>query len=222
MTSLSELGKRKAAPVPADDDGLDFGQAAAAVVAPRAIETGAEPRAIEPSKSNKPQTGMSAPLGEWPQIEVEAVVGGCLMRLHVTDMSPAQVLPWLKSLDPGVKVRDDFPKGGAGFGKKETKRARLMVITLKASDNGTFIDLVCKGESEVSVTVSKKRAGEFIGMLAGTQRVTDEHLDKLQGAMDNKGQATVILDGSEPVDVEYWTSDDGKAFMEALHAAAAD
>lgn len=207
MTSLSELGKKKTAPAPAAAvaDGLDFGEK----------DPGPPAEERRPAPAPVLRTAQ-----ESIQIEVEAVVGGCLMRLHIADMSPAQVLPWLKSLDPGVKVRDDFPKGGAGFGKKETKRARLMVITLKASDNGTFIDLVCKGESEVSVTVSKKRAGEFVGMLAGTQQVTDEHLDKLQGAMDSKGQATVILDSTEPVDVEYWTSDDGKAFMEALHVAA--
>lgn len=153
------------------------------------------------------------------RIEVDAVIGGCLMKLSVSGVEPAGVLPWLRTLDPACKVRDDFP-AKAAFGKRETKRARLMVITLRASDNGLFIDLVCKGDAEVSVAVGKKKAPEFIGMLAGTNRVSDEHLDKLQTAADGKGQATVILDSTEAVDVEYWSSDDGKAFLESLHAGA--
>jgi len=205
MTSLSELGKRRAAapaPVPADDPGLDFGASEVATVA--------APRAIEPHPSGQ----------EHPQIEVEAVIGGCLMRLHINDMSPAQVLPYLKSLDPACKVRDDFPAKGGAFGKKETKRARLKAITLKASPNGTFIDLVCKGEKTVSVTVSKKNADGFVAALGATGKVSAENLVELEAAVDGKTQATVMLDSEEAVDVEYWTTEDGKSFMEALHPAS--
>lgn len=220
MTSLSELGRKKpaaAAPAPKVDAGLDFGEADVAA-----------PQAIEPvATATKTQTGMVAapqaatPLCDWPQIEVEAVIGGCLMRLHITDMSPAQVLPWLKSLDPACKVRDDFPaKGGGAFGKRDTKRARLKAITLKASANGTFIDLVCKAEKSVSVTVSKKNADGFIAALTATGKVYTENLDELQAALDTKGNSTVMLESEEAVDVEYWTSADGKSFMEALHAAS--
>jgi len=209
MTSLSELGKKKPAPAaaqPADDGGLDFGPS----VAP--VREVAAPRAIEPIPSGQ----------EHPQIEVEAVIGGCLMRLHITDMSPAQVLPYLKGIDPGCKVRDDFPaKGGGAFGKRETKRARLKAITLKASANGTFIDLVCKAEKSVSVTVSKKNADGFIAALTATGKVYTDNLDELQAALDAKGNATVMLESEEAVDVEYWTSEDGKSFMEALHPGAA-
>ncbi len=211
MTSLSELGKKRpaaAAPKPADDGSLDFGTAVESPA--RAVVQVAAPRATQP-----------LPLGqEHPQIEVEAVIGGCLMRLHITDMSPAQVLPYLKGLDPGCKVRDDFPAKGGGFGKKETKRARLKAITLKASTNGTFIDLVCKAEKSVSVTVSKKNADGFIAALTATGKVYTENLDELQAALDAKGNATVMLESEEAVDVEYWTSEDGKSFMEALHAGA--
>lgn len=219
MTSLSELGRKKpaaAAPAPKVDPGLDFGVAAStpADLLPRTSKTTAEtvaaPRATAPHS-----------FGDWPQIEVEAVIGGCLMRLHITDMSPAQVLPWLKSLDPACKVRDDFPaKGGGAFGKRDTKRARLKAITLKASANGTFIDLVCKAEKSVSVTVSKKNADGFIAALTATGKVYTENLDELQAALDTKGNATVMLEKEEAVDVEYWTSEDGKSFMEALHAAS--
>ena len=218
MTSLSELGKKKNAPAPAADAGLDFGE----VAAPQAT---AAPQRTPPAppQAGAMQARISTPLGEHPQIEVEAVIGGCLMRLHITDMSPAQVLPYLKSIDPGCKVRDDFPaKGGGAFGKRETKRARLKAITLKASANGTFIDLVCKGEKSVSVTVSKKNADTFISTLAGIGKVTVENLDELQAAFDAKASATVMLEREEAVDVEYWTTEDGKAFMEAMHAAAAD
>lgn len=209
MTSLSELGRKKpaaAAPAPKVDAGLDFGETDEPVKQAVAVP-------LDYSKA--------ATYQEHPQIEVEAVVGGCLMRLHITDMSPAQVLPWLKSLDPACKVRDDFPaKGGGAFGKRDTKRARLKAITLKASANGTFIDLVCKAEKSVSVTVSKKNADGFIAALTATGKVYTENLDELQAALDTKGNATVMLEKEEAVDVEYWTSEDGKSFMEALHAAS--
>ena len=149
------------------------------------------------------------------------MIGGCLMRLHINDMSPAQVLPWIKSLDPACKVRDDFPaKGGGAFGKRDTKRARLKAITLKASASGTFIDLVCKGEKTVSVAVSKKNADGFVSALAATGRISADNLDELQAAVDAKTAATVMLEEEEAVEVEYWTTEDGKNFMEALHAAS--
>jgi hypothetical protein len=202
MTSLSELGKKKMPP-PADT-GLDFGVASEPVAAAVARATGPHSTAQD-----------------WPQIEVEAVIGGCLMRLHINDMSPAQVLPWIKSLDPACKVRDDFPaKGGGAFGKRDTKRARLKAITLKASASGTFIDLVCKGEKTVSVAVSKKNADGFVSALAATGRISADNLDELQAAVDAKTAATVMLEEEEAVEVEYWTTEDGKNFMEALHAAS--
>lgn len=212
MTSLSELGKKKTAavaPVPADDPGLDFGSSE--VAAPQATAVAVP---LDYSKAARHV--------EHPQIEVEAVIGGCLMRLHINDMSPVQVLPWLKSLDPACKVRDDFPAKGGAFGKKETKRARLKAITLKASPNGTFIDLVCKSEKSISVTVSKKNADGFVAALTATGKIYTDNLDELQAAVDAKGNATVMLEAEEAVDVEYWTSEDGKSFMEALHAAVAE
>lgn len=152
------------------------------------------------------------------QIEVDAVVGGCLMKIALSGVAPMEVLPWLRSLDPAAKVRDDFPAKGA-FGKRDTKRARLMVITLRASDAGLFIDLVCMGEAEVSVGIGKKKAPEFIGLLGATGVVGADRIQKLEAAAASKGQATVILGESERVEVEYWTTDDGKAFFESLHAA---
>lgn len=217
MTRLSELGKRQAVvpASPSDDEGLDFASAEGdgAKVAQKAA-------AMVPRLRGDDGLGSSDPAVRW--LEVEAVVGGCLMRLHLEGIRPEGVLSWLKGIDPGVKVRDDFPRGGAGgFGKRDTKRARLMVITLKASDNGLFIDLVAQGESDVSVKVSKKKAPEFVGLLSATGRVSEEKLEKLEGAVSAKGQATVILGDDEWVEVEYWTGDDGAAFLEALHAGGA-
>ena len=206
--SLSQRAKQVAASE-VDDGDLGFESA------PEAIE--AAPTTARAAASPKVRYDGGTPVHP-ARIEVEAVVGGCLMRLHLENMSPAGVLPWLKGIDPNCKVRDDFPAKGGGFGKRETKRARLKAINLKASPNGTFIDLVCKAEKAVSVTVSKKNADGFVAALAATGRVIEENLAELQGAIDAKGQATVMLDDTEAVDVEYWTSEDGKSFMEALHA----
>lgn len=212
MTRLSELGQVRPAKASSGDNGLDFG---ADVVPPKSI-------------APKPLRAVASPVvGELvdvegmervERIEVDAVVGGCLMKITLSGFAPQDVLPWLKSCDAGCKVRDDFPAKGA-FGKRETKRARLKAVTLKASANGTFIDLLCKGEKSVSVTVSKKSADGFIAALSGTGRVYQDNLDELQAAFDSKGNATVMLDDAEAVDVEYWTTEDGKAFMESLHAA---
>lgn len=214
MTSLSELGKKKAAapaPAPAEDPGLDFG--ASEVATPQATA----------AMFTQDYAKAARNVVEHPQIEVEAVIGGCLMRLHIADMSPVQVLPYLKSLDPACKVRDDFPaKGGGAFGKRETKRARLSAVMLKASPNGVFIDLLCKAEKGVSVSVSKKTSDTFIASLAATGKIHDENIEALQAAVDTKTTATVMLESDETVDVEYWTMEDGKSFMEALHAAAAE
>lgn len=192
MTTLSELTKKQAVdPPPAD---------AAHVAMPSPDE-----RRIEVRKS----------LVE--RVEVDVVLGGVLMKItFAAGMDPSGVLPYLRSLDPGCKVRDDFPSKSFG-GKRERLRARLLVITLKASDNGLFIDLVCRGESDLSVKVSKKKAGEFRGLLAGTGQVSEAHLETIDGAIASKGTATVVLGGEESVEVEYWTADDGAAFLENLH-----
>lgn len=223
MTRLSELGAVRRRPLAKDNGqgtmdngereaGLDFG----ADVETVGVTSGGTPALPAAANEVRERPQAVRVPSRVERIEVDAVVGGCLMKITVAGMFPPDVLPWLKSLDPSVKVRDDFPSKGA-FGKRETKRARLKAVTLKASANGTFIDLLCKGEKSVSVTVSKKSADGFIAALAGTGKVYQENIEELQAAFDSKGNATVMLDDDEAVDVEYWVTEDGKAFMESVH-----
>lgn len=207
MSKLLDMGADQS-------DGLDFGSPAPAPTATPA------PSAPSPGTrvARRPIERQDDPVVV-QRIEVDAVIGGCLMKITLgAGMSPEGVLPYLRTLDPNCKVRDDFPSKSFG-GKRETLRARLLVITLRATDNGLFIDLVCRGEKDVSVAVSKKKAPEFRDLIAGCGKVSSEHLESIDTAIVSKGSATVVLVGDEAVDVEYWTTDDGKAFLEALHPA---
>jgi len=147
-------------------------------------------------------------------IEVEAAVHGCLMKIRLEgNVCPSDVLPWLKSLDPGVKVRDDFPKGkfGGGFGSKDTKLARLMMVTARITDTGKFVELACQNGDDVMVKVSKKASETFLADLRALGVVSEKSMAKLEKAFDDKGNAMVILTKAEPLGVRYWTTEDGNA-----------
>lgn len=174
------------------------------------------PEAPKPTKSESGSKNKPAPSGvRVEKIEVEAVVCGVLQRVTLTGCAPDQVGAYLKALDPTCKTRDDFPSKSFG-GKKETKSAILMVITLRASDSGLFIDLVCQGESDVSVSVGKKKAPDFRNELAALGKISAANLAKIDDAIANKGQTTIIFHETDGIQVNYWTTDDGKAFYESL------
>lgn len=149
-------------------------------------------------------------------VEIEAVVGGALQRIQfVAGTNPAEVKAMLLSLDPNTKVRDDFPKRGS-FGNRETKAARCLVINARVTDTGKFVDLVCQNGDDLSVAVSKKNSETFLQDLTALQKLHDRNLKKLAKAFDEKGTATVILGDDEQFGVNYWTTDDGKAFMDSM------
>lgn len=188
-------------------DGLEVGGTAAPVKEPT---TSAAPAGI-PERSG-------AGVWELPirveGIEVEAAVHGCLMKIRLAgNVCPSDVLPWLKALDPGVKVRDDFPKGkfGGGFGSRDTKLARLMMVTARITDTGKFVELACQNGDDVMVKVSKKASETFLADLRALGLVSEKNLAKLEKAFDEKGQAMAILTKAEPVGVRYWTTEDGNA-----------
>jgi len=46
-------------------------------------------------------------------IDVECIVGGCLMRVSFKETTnPADVPVYLRAVDPNVKFRDEFPRSG--------------------------------------------------------------------------------------------------------------
>jgi len=150
-------------------------------------------------------------------IEVEAVVGGALQRVRwVAGTDPSQVGPMLKFLDPGVKLRDDFPR--KGFGNRETKLARVLVVSVRVTDSGKFWDLVAQNGEDLSISVPKKASEDVVPQIQALGKVGEKHLSKLQKAIDEKGTATVILPEAEQFGAKYWTTDDGKAFLDSFEA----
>ena len=151
-------------------------------------------------------------------IEVEAVVGGALQRIRLrAGTNPALVAALLKTLDPGAEVRSAFPARG-NFGSRETKTARVLVIQARVTDGGAFIDLIGRNGADLSVSVSKKSAAGFLDAVKALGKLSDTHLQTLDKAWADKAQATIILPESEQFGVQYWTTDDGKAFMDSLVA----
>lgn len=149
-------------------------------------------------------------------IEVEAVIGGALMRMQLAaGTNPAQVKGAILALDPNAKVRDDFPMRGRG--PKETKLARALVINVDIKDAGKFIDLVCQNGDDMKVSVPKKASDEWLGQLEALGKVGEKNLLKLRHAFDEKKAATVILPEDEQFGVKYFEID-GKGYLEGMQA----
>jgi hypothetical protein len=151
------------------------------------------------------------------KVEMEAVIGGALMRLHfIRGVDPFKLLADLKGIDPTVQVRDSFPMKGQFGGNRETKTAAVVVISIKANASGAFVDLTCQNGEDLTVRVSKKKAPEIPGMLAALGRLTPDHLAKVQRTYDEKTDkpVAVILSEAERFGAKYWTSDDGANFLE--------
>jgi len=151
-------------------------------------------------------------------IECEAIVGGALQRVRFTaHTNPATVKQILTALDPGVKVRNEFPSRGQG-GNRDVKLARALVINARITDQGKFVDLVCQNGEDLTVAVSKKNSDGFLDQLKAVGRVTELHLARLQQAFTDKKSATVILAADEQFGVKYFTLDDGRAYLDSLTA----
>jgi len=152
------------------------------------------------------------------KIEIEAVVGGALQRItFAAGINPASVKGFLLALDPAAKVRDDFPSRNFGNGKN-TKTARAMMLTLRITPSGKFCDLACRNGDDIMVSVPRKLSDGFPDSLATLNRLTPGNLDKVRKAYKDQSTAVVILSEAEQFCVHYWTSDDGKSFLESLTA----
>lgn len=175
----------------------------------------AEEAAEKDVTSEVTQIDPGAVLKAVEKVEVEAVVGGALMRITFGRINPANVKGALLALDPTAKVRDDFPKRG-NFGPKETKQARCVALNLRVTDGGKFISLLCQNGDDFSVSVSKKNSDAFLGELTALGRLGERHLAKVAKAFEDKGEATVILPEDEQFGVNYWSTDDGKHFLDGM------
>lgn len=152
-------------------------------------------------------------------IEIEAIVGGALQRISFrAGTNPGEVKAMLLSIDAGAKVRDEFPM--KRFGNRDTKSARARVINARVTDSGKFVDLICQNGEDLSVSVSKKHAETFLADIGALNKLREKSLAKLAKAFDEKSAATIILDADEQFGVKYWTTDDGKAFLDSMTAEA--
>ena len=160
------------------------------------------------------ETGIA--LEDIATVNIEAVIGGALMRIEFTAVNPAEVAAFLRGLDPSAKFRDDFPRGGFGGNKRETKLTRCVVISADVREMGKFINLTCQNGDDITVAVSKKAAEDWLPKLEALGKLSEHNLTKLQHAFTDRKSATVILTPEEQFGVAYWTTDDGKAFLDAM------
>lgn len=155
------------------------------------------------------------------QIEIEAVVAGALQRIRFgAGTNPADVPGYLKELDPNCQMRDGFPVKGVG--RRDTKHARVVMVNLKASGSGLFIDLIAHNadDGDFSISVPKKSSEGFRDAIAGLNVLSEANLAKLDTAISGQKQATVILSEGEQFGAKYWSSDDGKHFLDELTSDA--
>lgn len=151
------------------------------------------------------------------RVEVECVIGGALQRVVLRNVAPHKTLEYLRGLDPGVKVREDFPSKGFGGGNRETKMGRILTIQVRATDSGLFWSLVVSGpDGDVTVEVSKKQAGGFLDAVKALNKLDDANVAKLSDAIGAKKQAVVVV--AVEMGVKYWSTDDGKHFVDSVVA----
>lgn len=153
-------------------------------------------------------------------IEIEAVIGGALMRVtFVAGTNPAQVPALLRELDPSAQFRDAFPTRGNG-GSRATQSAKVLVITVEGRGDSIFIKLTAttKEGDDLSISVPKKKSGDFLPDLEKLGKLSEKSLGKLKMAVESKKAATVILPDAEQIGVAYWKADDGSAYADSLTA----
>lgn len=153
-------------------------------------------------------------------VEVEAVVCGVLQRIKFgSETDPTQIGPWLKALDPNCKVRDDFPKGGFGGkgGGRDTQLARVLIIQVRKSTSGTFIELVAQNGDDLGISVPKRLVEGFGDSVKALGKLSEKNAAKLDAALSGKDAAgMVILTSAEQFGAKFWKADDGKAFLDSV------
>lgn len=145
-------------------------------------------------------------------IEVEAVIGGVLQRIRVSGLLPNALGAWLKEQDPNAQVRTEFPSKSFG-GKRETKKAQCISLTLKKSEKGLFGDFLCQlqdGEC-VSVGITKRFDVDSLGVV-----LSQERMAQVKGLAEKGGALPLMLNETERFTVCYWTGDDGAHFVDSV------
>lgn len=195
-----------------EGNGSQAGPKAAPEISPTAVD--AEVTTTSAITMHVPESVISRIAG----IEIEAIVGGALQRIKFTEgTNPGEVKAMLVSIDPVAQVRSEFPSKSFG-GKRDTKEARAIVLNVRVTDSGKFIDLISKNGEDLSVAVSKKAADTWLENLKALNKLDPKNLAKVEKAFAEKGTATIILTEPEQFGVRYWMTEDRKAFMESMVA----
>lgn len=144
-------------------------------------------------------------------ISLDAVVGGALMQLRFSGQTPPTAIkPWILSLDPAAKIRDDFP--AKNFGQsRDLKTARALVVTLKKYNDNLSLDFLCQTPEGDNLTASPYRnaAAKIVQALAALPNLTPANKAKIEQIQAATGNPTLplVLTPEEQFGVKYWTKD---------------
>lgn len=165
-----------------------------------------------------PLTDEDRLLSRIESVELETIIGGALMRVRFKrGTNPVDVKRYLTELDANAKVRDEWPMRPGG--RRETKSATALTVTIDAKGDYKRISIVCTGETDVTVEVSKKYVDEFLPKLIALNKLTEANATKASKAFEDKKTATLILGEAERFGVKY-SDFEGKCYLEELTADA--
>lgn len=153
-------------------------------------------------------------------IEIEAIIGGALMRVSfAAGTNPATAPQLLRELDPGAQFREAFYSRGSNA-SRATLQARALVITAESRGDMTFIKITATNSDgeDLTIAVSKKKAPEWLPAVEALGKLATKTIGKLKAALETKKAATAILSEAEQFGVGYWKADDGTAYLDSMTA----
>lgn len=172
------------------------------------------------SKTIEPTGYVAPPIPQIEGIEIEAIIGGALMRVTFAEgTNPATVPQLLRELDPACQFRDAFPMRGGGAARA-TLQARALVITVEGRGDMVFVKITATNADgeDLTIAVSKKKAPEWLPAVEALGKLTTKTIGKLKTALETKKAATAILSEAEQFGVGYWKADDGTAYLDSMSA----
>jgi hypothetical protein len=146
------------------------------------------------------------------EIEVEAVVGGCLMRLRLAGLGPLEVLAWLKGMDPNAAVRTEIPS--KSFGNRETLSAVVKAVQIDIFGSGEVKSRLISVDGEI-IAVGSKQQGEFPGMFRGLSCLSEATLAAFDAAILGKKCRILDIPEGERFTVKFFGGDKG-SWMEKI------
>ncbi len=168
------------------------------------------------SPMNPAGSGMGvSPMSPTPKLEsisLDAVIGGALMQLRFSgNTNPATLKNYLLSLDPHAQVRSEFPSKSFGA-PRETKTARVLVVTLKKYNGALTIEFLCQTPEGDSITAApfRNNAEKLTQTVAALPRLTPANkakIDQILTATTGNPTVPLILQPDEQFGVKHWEKD---------------